>query len=156
VEDLLLVLEAGRLAPTAVNKQPLCFIVLLGEQIARLKPVYDRDWFLQAPCVIVVCADHQSAWVRKDGKSYADVDAAIAMDHMILAAADRGLGSCWIGAFDRQRACEALRLPEHVEPIVMTPLGYGVSRPEPKPRKSLEELTCWGVYGNKSRGQDVM
>ncbi len=150
--DLAYVLEAGRLAPSAVNKQPVCFIVLRGrDEIARLKEVYPRDWFAQAPAAIAVCVDHQTAWIRTDGKSYADVDAAIAMDHIILAAADRGLGACWIGAFDRKNAQKALRLPENMEPIAFTPIGYPAGASEAKPRKSIEELVHYGSYGNSRK-----
>jgi nitroreductase len=78
--------------------------------------------------------------VRADGKSYCDVDAAIVMDHLILAAADQGLGSCWIGAFDARAAREVLGLPDSVEPIVFTPLGYAADRPGDKKRRPLDDL----------------
>ena len=59
---------------------------------------------------------------------------------MTLAAAELGLGTCWIGAFDATAAREILGLPEDVEPIVFTPLGYPADEPRPKKRKALEEL----------------
>ena len=68
------------------------------------------------------------------------VDAAIVMDHLILAAANAGLGTCWIGDFDSNAAREALRLPDTVEPIAFTPLGYPVDEPKPKTRKPLSDL----------------
>ncbi|HEY89460.1 MAG TPA: nitroreductase, partial [Thermoflexia bacterium] len=77
---------------------------------------------------------------RSDGKCYLDVDAAIAMDHLILAATEQGLGTCWIAAFDPDAAREVLGLPADVEPIVFTPLGYpAVEHPHPQ-RKTLAEL----------------
>jgi nitroreductase len=78
--------------------------------------------------------------VRRDGKNYSDVDVAIAMDHLILAATELGLGTCWIAAFDPAAAREVLGLPEGVEPIAFTPLGYPAEQPGPKARKPLDEL----------------
>ena len=135
------VLEAARLAPTAANRQPFQLIVIhTAGREAELRQIYDRSWFVQAPVVICACGIPAEAWVRRDGKSYCDVDVAIAMDHLILAAADLGLGTCWIGAFDPVAARDVLRLPDNVEPIAFTPLGYPADQPGPKRRKSLSEL----------------
>lgn len=143
VEDgkLQQVLDAARLAPTAANRQPFQLIVIhtAGRQ-AELKRLYHREWFSQAPLVIGICALPASAWVRRDGKNYADVDAAIAMDYLILAAADLGLGTCWVAAFDPAAAREILQLPDGVEPIAFTPLGYPNDQPRSKERKPLTEL----------------
>ena len=143
VEDEVLqqVLEAARLAPTAANRQPLQLIVIsTAGREAELRRVYNRDWFVQAPLVICACGIPAQGWVRKDGKNYTDVDVAIAMDHLILAATDAGLGTCWIAAFDPAAARQVLALPEGVEPVVFTPLGYPADRPKPKKRKALSEL----------------
>jgi nitroreductase len=143
VEDAKLeqVLEAARLAPTAANRQPFQLIVIhTAGRREELKRVYHRDWFSQAPLVIGICALPSVAWVRRDGKNYADVDATIAMDYLILAAADLGLGTCWVAAFDPAAAREVLHLPEGVEPIAFTPLGYPADQPRPKDRKPLAEL----------------
>ncbi len=140
-EQLQAVLEAARLAPTAANRQPFGIVVLrTGDKHEALRRLYDREWFVQAPLVIAVCVDRRAAWMRSDGKSYADVDAAIAMDHLILAAADLGLGTCWVAAFDPTVARELLALPEGIEPIAFTPLGYPADEPRPKQRKPLEAL----------------
>jgi len=72
--------------------------------------------------------------------SYLDVDVAIAMDHLILAATAEGLGTCWIGAFDPTQVKRILHLPAGIEPIILTPLGYPAASPEPKSRKSFEEV----------------
>lgn len=140
-EKLQQVLEAARLAPTAANRQPFQLIVIrtAGRQ-EELKRIYSRDWFVQPPLVIAICGIPAQAWTRSDGKSYVDVDAAIVMDHLILAATELGLGTCWIGAFDPQAAQEVLGLPEGVEPIAFTPLGYPADEPRPKKRKALTEL----------------
>ena len=140
-EKLQRVLEAARLAPTAANRQPFQLVVIhaAGRQ-ADLKRVYHREWFSLAPLVIAICALPAAAWVRRDGKNYADVDATIAMDYLILAAADLGLGTCWVAAFDPVAAREVLQLPDGVEPIAFTPLGYPADQPKPKERKPLAEL----------------
>jgi len=140
-EKLQQVLEAARLAPTAANRQPFRLIVIhTAGREEELKRIYPRDWFVQAPLVICACAVLSEGWVRRDGKRYTDVDVAIVMDHLILAAANAGLGTCWIAAFDPVAAREVLGLPEDVEPVVFTPLGYPADEPRPKERKPLAEL----------------
>ncbi len=135
------VLEAARLAPTACNRQPFRLFVLetTGHE-AELARIYHRPWFVQAPLVIGIVAVVAEAWVRRDGASYHLVDAAIAMDHLILAAASVGLGTCWVAAFDRAAAVAVLRLPPGVEPVAFTPLGYPADAPGPKERRPLAEL----------------
>ena len=135
------VLEAAILAPTAANRQPFRLVVIQTagrqEELAR---IYGREWFVQAPLVICACGVHSESWVRGDGKDFVDVDVAIVMDHLILAAANEGLGTCWIGAFDPEAARQALGLPEGVEPIAFTPLGYAADGPRAKKRKAAQEL----------------
>jgi nitroreductase len=140
-EKLQQVLETARLAPTAHRQQPLQFIVIhTKDKEADLRHIYSASWFVQAPIVICACGIPSEGWVRQDGKNYCDIDVAIAMDHLILSAADLGLGTCWIGAFNPQAAREILRLPDSVEPIVFTPLGYPDDQPRDKIRKSIDEL----------------
>ncbi len=140
-QDLELVLEAGRLAPSAANRQPVHFIVLRGEEQRRaLGVAYPRDWFWKTPVLLVVCVDTARGWNRTDGKNYADVDGAIAMDHMTLCAADLGLGTCWIGAFDPVKVRRILNLPDGIEPLAMTPLGYPAEAVRAKSRKTLDEI----------------
>lgn len=140
-KDLARVLEAARLAPTAVNKQPFRLVVLSsaqhGEGLAR---IYHRPWFVQPPWVIGVLAVTDEAWVRKDGKNHAEIDAAIVMDHIVLAATDLGLGTCWVCNFDPDAAREVLALPPGVEPVAFTPLGHPDDAPREKVRKPLDAL----------------
>ncbi len=141
-DDLLArVLEAGRLAPTAANRQPFRLIVVhtAGRQ-EELRRLYHREWFGSAPLVIGICAAPGEAWVRRDGVNYAFVDAAIVMDHIVLAATDAGLGTCWVAAFDPAAARQILGLPGGVEPVAFTPLGYSGDTPRVKERKPLAEL----------------
>jgi nitroreductase len=139
-EDLNKVLEAGRLAPTAANKQPVHIIVVRdAKRREELGQAYPREWFWKAPVIIVVCVEPAKAWVRADDKNFADVDGAIVMDHMTLCAADLGLGTCWIGAFDPARLRRILGLPAGIEPLVMTPLGKPAEPVRAKSRRTLEE-----------------
>lgn len=140
-EKLRKVLEAANLAPTAANRQAFRLIMIQTKgREKELKRVYSRDWFVQAALVVCMCAVNSEGWVRRDGKNYAEVDATIAMDHLILAAADLGLGTCWIAAFDAQAAREVLGLGEDLEPVALTPLGYPADSWKPKKRKALTEL----------------
>jgi nitroreductase len=140
-EKLQQVLEAARLAPTAANRQAFRLIVIRTEgRGAELKRIYPPEWFAAAPIVIAAVGIPNENWVRRDQRNYVDVDVAIVVDHLILAAADLGLGTCWIGAFDPAAACEVLGLPDGVEPIVFTPLGYPADEPRPKLRRPLSEL----------------
>jgi nitroreductase len=143
VEDdkLAQVLEAARLAPTAANRQPFQLIVIHTKgREEELRRIYQREWFSQAPIVICACGVPRYSWVRFDQRRYLDVDVAIIMDHLILAAANIGLGTCWIAAFNAQAAREILHLPDEVEPLIFTPIGYPADQREPKERKPLAEL----------------
>jgi nitroreductase len=141
------ILEAARVAPTAANRQPFRVLVVhTAGREAELRRIYDRDWFVQAPIVLCVAAVPGEAWVRTmyDGRSHADVDASIVMDHMILAATEAGLGTCWIAAFDPGAAREVLGIPPEAEPMLFTPLGYPapdhVVSPRHAQRRPLDEL----------------
>jgi nitroreductase len=140
-DKLQLVLEAARLAPTAANRQPFQLIVIhaAGREV-ELRRIYHREWFSQAPLVIGICGIPGQAWVRRDGQNYHYVDTAIAMDHLILAAANLGLGTCWVAAFNIDAAREVLGLPEEAVPIAFTPLGYPADHLGLKERKPLAAL----------------
>lgn len=140
-EKLQAVLESARLAPTAANRQPFQLIVIhtRGRE-AELRRIYHREWFTQAPIVLCAAGVRRDGWIRTDSRSYLDVDIAIVMDHLILAATDLGLGTCWIAAFKAAAARELLGLPDHVEPLIFTPLGYPADQPGPKERKPLADL----------------
>ena len=143
VEDdkLAEILEAARIAPTAANRQPFQIIVIhTANRQAELRRIYGREWFTQAPLIICACGVPRNAWVRTDKRRYLDVDVAIVMDHLILAAANLGLGTCWIAAFNAEAAREVLHLPEGIEPLIFSPLGYPSDQPKEKERKPLSEL----------------
>ena len=135
------VLEAARRAPTAANRQPFRLVVIHTEgREEELGRVYGRAWLTQAPLVIAVVAVPGEAWRRMDDKPYDEVDATIAMDHLILAATALGLGTCWIAAFDPAAAREVLGLPADVEPIAFTPLGWPDKAPANTDRRPVDDL----------------
>jgi nitroreductase len=145
-EKLARILEAARLAPTAANRQPFRVIVIMTKgREAELRQIYGREWFTQAPLVLAVCAVPRESWVRTcDGWNAAEVDATIAMTHIVLAATEEGLGTCWIAAFDPKAAREVLSLPPEVVPSAFTPLGYPADTAAPKKRRPLSEVLTVG------------
>ncbi len=145
------VLEAGRLAPTACNLQPFQFVVVhKKENLASLAAGYPGNWFKEAPVVIAICTQASKAWKRKyDARTLVDVDGAIAADHMTLAAADIGLGTCWVGAFDPKIIRKALGVPRTVEPIVLLTLGHPNEKGRPKIRQPLKKLVRYEKWNDK-------
>ena len=143
-EQLNYILECARLAPSAVNFQPWHFyVVTKAEDKAKLHECYNRDWFKTAPMYIICCIRHDKAWVRKyDQKEHGNIDIAIATEHICLAAAEQGLGTCWVCNFDAKLCHELFSLPENEEAAVLIPLGHlspDVEQKE-KNRKAIEEI----------------
>ncbi len=136
------VLEAGILAPSAKNLQPIrIYVIDTARRREALARVYRGPWLLEAPLVLAVAADTRSAWRRSfDEKSSSDIDAAIVMDHMVLAATALGLGTCWICAFDPREAALLLGLQEGWEAVALSPLGYPAESPAPRGRRSRVEI----------------
>jgi nitroreductase len=145
------VLVAAQFAPTAANRQPFKLIVIqtAGKE-EELQKIYDREWFSAAPIIICACGIPDQAWVQADGKSYLDVDIAIVMDHISLAAADLGLGTCWVASFDVEAARQILKIPEHIEPIILMSLGHPADTLGKKERKPLEQLVSYNSWENGS------
>ncbi|WP_321344915.1 nitroreductase family protein [uncultured Draconibacterium sp.] len=141
-ELILEILEAARTAPSAVNFQPWHFIVIQNEELlTQLHSCYDRSWFRSAPTIIVACADHLQSWKRpSDGKDSADIDLAIAIDHITLKATELGLGTCWVCNFDVTSCSAILQLPDNIEPIALIPLGYSDGKRPDKKRKPIDEI----------------
>ena len=125
-EKIEYIMECVRLAPSACNFQPWKFLLLRSEDAQqRIQQCYPREWFNAAPLYILCLADRDKAWVRPaDGKSHADIDIAIAVEHLCLAATEQGLGTCWVCNFDAALCRELFELPEHLEPAVVIPIGY--------------------------------
>ena len=129
-EKLELILEAGRVAPTGANRQPQRLVVVQSKEGMERLARCTRDF--GAPTAVIVCADTSEAWTRKyDGKNISDIDASIVTDHMMLAAASLGLDTLWICMFKPEAVREEFRLPEHVEPVNILLIGYGIGTPRP-------------------------
>ena len=142
--DLDYLLECARLAPSAVNRQPWRFVVVESEEAkARLRQVYNREWFATAPLYIVCYAHTGRCWTRAaDQKAHGDIDVAIAAEHICLAATERGLGSCWVCNYDHDLMRSLFPLPDH-EAVVILPVGHiAPDCPQKaKDRLPLAELT---------------
>jgi nitroreductase len=138
------VLDAGRLAPSARNLQPWRFyLVTTPEKLAEIRQCYQREWFWQAPHILIVAGDRNAAWVRpSDGWNSLETDLAITMDHLVLAAHAEGLATCWISAFNPAMLYESLGLKPSEEIFAITPLGYRSDDAEtrPKSRKPLDDI----------------
>lgn len=147
------VLDAARIAPSGSNRQPWKFILVTNPEMKRkLVPLCEGQSFIaEAPILIIACGRN----IRFNRGSYMGdysmlVDVAIAVDHLTLAARAEGLGTCWIGSFDNRGIKKLLGIPEGVEVVALTPLGYprdpGVFRLV-SGRKSLEEIISSEKYG---------
>lgn len=145
-EDVLRrILDAGRIAPSAHNNQPWKFILVSSpELLSKVKMCYQREWIRDAPLILIVAGLRNEAWNRDyDGYNSVETDAAIAMTHIILAAANEGVGTCWIMAYNPFALKETLNLDNNHQIFGITPLGYpkqGYQRTALKKRKPLEEI----------------
>jgi nitroreductase len=142
----LYVLEAARIAPSAANFQPWKFIVVTEPELLNsVQEVYHRAWLATAPAIIVALGNHDKGWRRQsDGKDFTDIDVAIAVDHLTLAAVEQGLGTCWICNFDAEKCCRIFDIPENMEPIALIPIGYPVMEPKlAKKREPIDKLVNW-------------
>jgi nitroreductase len=142
-ESILKVLEAARVAPSAAHRQPWHFVVVQDEGKRRLL-AGSRGWAANAPAIIVAIGDPVASpnWWQND--------VGIAFEHVVLAAADLGLGTCWMGSMVRDAEIKALLgIPENLRVVAISPLGVPDEEPAPKERKSLEEIVSWEKFGEK-------
>lgn len=146
-KQLTAVLEAGRLAPTAQNRQEQhIYVVQAPQMLAKIDAVTPCRY--GAPTVLVVAYDKNNVFTYPGGKRDSGVeDATIVTTHMILAAADAGVDSCWINYFDPEKMAVALELPENEEVLMVMDLGYAAEGAGPLPkhtdRKPLEETVSF-------------
>jgi len=139
------ILDAGRLAPSACNYQPWKFLVISSSALLeKVRACYQRDWLKDALHILVVLGLRNQAWNRGyDGYNSVETDVAIAMTHIILAAENEGVGTCWIAAYNPVLLKEALNPDENQLIFGITPLGYpkpGFQKTTIKKRKSLEDI----------------
>jgi nitroreductase len=139
------ILDAGRMAPSARNYQPWKFLVIeSAEMLEKVRACYSREWFKEAPHILIVVGERDQAWTRNyDGYNSVETDLAIAMTHLILAAENEGIGTCWIEAYDPAILRDAIKLNENQVVFGITPLGYpkkGFRKAGNKIRKPLSEI----------------
>lgn len=137
------VLEAARLAPTGCNFQPQRLLYIDDPKV--LEAVGTSTKFLfGAPAAIIVCYETEASWKNLEGKYIGITDASIVATHIILAAAEQGLGTCWVGCFDKKALVKALNIPAKYEPLAILPIGYPADDSAPSPmhdkRKPVEEF----------------
>ena len=146
VEDdkLMLVLEAGRLAPAANNAQEWKFIVVRDpEIIKKLVPACGGQSFIaDAPVILVICATGD-ARAMYCGQLASTVDCSIALSYMVLEAAELGLGTCWLGYFSSDKVKRVLDIPDGNTVVAVAPLGYPDEAPMPRPRKGISQVVAY-------------
>lgn len=133
-DKLDLILEAGRLAPTAVNFQPQRIYVLESENsIAKLKNC--TRYHFDAPIALLICYDNAVSWKRGyDNKDMGEVDASIVTTQMMLEITNLGLGTTWVGHFDPSAIRAEFEIPENIIPVALLPIGYPAEDSAPNPR----------------------
>jgi nitroreductase len=139
------ILDAGRLAPSACNYQPWKFLLISSKtMLEKVKSCYNREWLKDAPHILVAIGLKDQAWIRSyDGYCSIETDVAIAMTHIILAAENEGVATCWIAAYNPALLKRVLNISENQLIFGITPLGYpksGFHKTQIKKRKSLEEI----------------
>jgi nitroreductase len=137
------ILEAGRNAPSACNYQPQRILVLQSDEaIATVRGV--TGWAFNAPTVLLVCSDLTESWKNPDGCDSAEVDATIALDHMMMEAWECGVGSTWVRGFDERVMRKAFNVPDTWKIVALMPMGYPSEQARPSrwhfKRKSNEDL----------------
>ena len=137
-EDVLQqILEAGRQAPSAANRQPIRFVVVTDHDILKnLCDTLITRFVKTAPAAIAGCADVKSLLTGK----WAVVDTTIAMQNMVIAAWALGIGSCWIGACNEEKVRKLLKIPDRWKFVALLTLGYPAEQPKPRKKKQFEEL----------------
>lgn len=133
------ILEAGRVAPTAANKQPQRFLVIAAEEgLTKLSKACNPHG---APLAIVVCGLKDQVWVRpQDGHPMLDVDTTIAATHMMLEAWAQGIGSCWITWFDPAVIRQEFALPDSVVPVNILVMGYAEGKAQSPDRHGQQRM----------------
>lgn len=148
-EKMAMILEAGRLAPTAVNYQPQRILVVQGEAMEQMKGC--SPCIYGAPAALVVCYDKNASWKSRSGREIGDVDGGIVLTQMMYQAEELGIGSLIVGIYKEPLLRERFNIPEHYEIVSLLVLGYATEDCEPHPefhasRKPLEETVFYGSF----------
>jgi nitroreductase len=146
-EDIMTILDAGRMAPSAGNLQPCHFVVVQDPAVkAKVQQAaLEQELIGSAPVVIAVCVEpERSSHYGDIGRNYLCLlDAANATENMLLAAHTLGYGTCWVGGFLQPTIKEVLSLPEDVHVVSLIPLGIADEKPEVPLRRPLEDMVRW-------------
>jgi nitroreductase len=139
-EKLQKILEAARIAPSAMNRQPYQLFVVINQDIlSKIESACNQQW--KAPIMIAVVCVPKEAWVRDDGEEFWKADAAIMMNQVSLAAFAEGLGTCWIAAFKENEVKEILGVDSASRIPFLSPLGYPAENKGPiTNRKTIDSL----------------
>lgn len=141
-EKILKMLEAARIAPSASNRQPWHFIVVENKE--TIKKLAKQEW-AEAPVMVVGLADQAAS------PNWCSNDLGIALEHLVLAATNMGLGTCWMGQTGREEMIKKLLgIPDNFKVVAVVPIGVPAETPAPKERKSLDTIVSWEKYGSKS------
>jgi nitroreductase len=140
-DDLMkLIFEAGRLAPSAANRQPWAVIAVRNPETKKsaAKACNECDYVAKCDVLLVCFGDPRDRWY--------EIDAAVALENMALTAWDNGIGSCFIGYFTEDYLKSLLHIPSDMKVVACLTLGYPDESPEARPRKSLDDLVFWEKY----------
>lgn len=141
------ILEAVRMAPSGSNRQPWRFVVVRDSHTrARLSVACANQRFIASAPVVIAGVGLMPERVMRCGVPGDPVDLAIAMEHLALAAATEGLGTCWIGAFSQDQVREVLSIPSTVKVIGLMTLGYPAGPPRRTARKPLSDIVCYETW----------
>ena len=148
-EKLAMILEAGRLAPTAVNYQPQRILLLQGEAMENMQGC--SPCVYGAPAAMIVCYDKTASWKSRSGREIGDVDGGIVLTQMMYQAEELGVGSLIVGIYKEPLLRERFHIPENYEIVSLLMLGYAAEDCEPHPqfhasRKPLEETVFYGSF----------
>jgi nitroreductase len=157
-KDIISIIEAARLSPSACNSQTWRFIFVTHQEIIRkicyeaMRPIIPNKWLEQAPLVIVGCSQldviANRVGARVTGIEYYQIDLGIAMEHMVLKATELGLGSCWIGWFDETHIKGILGIPKKIKVSALLAVGYPKEAPgtkrKRKPTNKIAFAEKWG------------
>lgn len=143
-------LDAAQMAPSAGNLQARDFIVITNKITKQklAKAALDQTFIEKAPCIIVAVAniERSSRIYKTRGEFYAIQDATAGIMNLLLAAYSRGLGTCWVGAFDDNAVSKILGLPCQIRPIAIIPVGYSEEEPAAPQRLGFERIVHWETW----------
>jgi nitroreductase len=145
------IFEAARLAPSASNRQPWKFVVVqdegLKQKVMEASILHGKlqPFIVEASVIIAGCATDVSH-IMPNGVPSHHVDLSIALEHISLQAAELGLGSCWIGAFNQEKVKDLLKITENAAVVCLMTLGYPAGNSLQRKRKPLEDIICYNYY----------